>query len=100
MTAVTIPRDEAHDFEFKIDGSRKIHRIPLAAYLPYPFMRRMLTVDSDQSFALALLHEFCPELEEDDKFTLGSAMAVYKAWQEASMEDGAQAGESSASSGR
>ena len=100
MTAVTITRDEVQNFEFKIDGSRKIHRIPLVAYLPYSFMRRMLTIDSDQSFALALLHEFCPELEADDSFTLGTAMAVYEAWQKASKEDGATMGESLASSER
>ena len=96
--AVTIAREEARQFEFTIEGSRKVHRIPLAAYLPYPFMRRMLTVDSDQSFALALLHEFCPELEADDKVTIGTVMAMYQAWQEASKQDGADVGESSASS--
>lgn len=93
MTAVNIPRDEARYFEFKIDGSRKTHRIPLAAYLPYPFMRRMLTVDSDQSFALALLHEFCPELEDDGTVQFGTVMAIYQQWNEACKEDGAEAGE-------
>ena len=97
MAAVTIAREESRFFEFKFDGSKKVHRIPLAAFLPYPFMRRMLTVESDQSFALALLHEYCPELEEDGKLTIGDIMAVYSAWQDASKEDGAEAGKSSAS---
>ena len=96
--AVMIAREEAKLFEFTIEGSKKVHRIPLAAYLPYQFMRRMLTEDGDKSFALALLHEYCPELEEDGKLTFGTVMAVYEAWQEASREDGVDVGESSASS--
>ena len=100
MGAVTIAREEARYFEFKLEGSKRVHRIPLAAYLSYPFMRRMLTVDSDQSFALALLHEYCPELEDDNGVTLDTAMTVYRMWQEASKEDGAEPGESSASSER
>ena len=96
--AVMIAREDAKLFEFTIEGSRKVHRIPLAAYLPYQFMRRMLTEDGDKSFALALLHEYCPELEEDGKLTFGTVMAVYEAWQEASKEDGAGVGECSTSS--
>lgn len=92
--AVMIAREEPRDFEFTIEGSKKVHRIPLAAYLPYPFMRRMLTEDSDQSFALALLHEFCPELEQGGGITFGVAMAVYEAWKDACKEDGAEVGES------
>ena len=98
MAAVIIPRDEQRMFEFKLEGSKKVYRIPLAAYLPYPFMRKMLTVDSDQSFALALLHEFCPELENDESVSFGTVNAIFEAWQEASRNDGVEAGESSASS--
>lgn len=93
MTALVIERDETQYFEFKIEGSKAVHRIPLAAYLPYPFMRRLVTVDSDKSFALELLHEFCPELERDDKLPFGTIMAVYRAWEEASKADGASPGE-------
>ena len=96
--AVMIAREEAKLFEFTIEGSKKVHRIPLASFLPYQFMRRMLTEDGDKSFALALLHEYCPELEEDGKLTFGTVMAVYEAWQEASKEDGAGVGEFSPSS--
>ncbi len=96
MAAVTIAREETRYFEFKIEGMKKLHKIPLAAYLPYGFTRRLLTVDSDQSFALALLHEFCPDLEQDERFTLGTAMAVYAEWEKASKQDGATVVESSA----
>lgn len=95
--AVMIARDESQFFEFTIEGSRRVHKIPLAAYLPYPFMRRMLTEDGDQSFALALLHEYCPELEQDEKVTFGTVMAIYEAWKDACKEDGAEVGESQAS---
>lgn len=91
--AETIGRDEAKLFEFTIEGSKKVHRIPLAAYLPYPFMRRMLTVDGDKSFAFALLDEYCPELANDESLTLSTAMSVYRAWERASKEDGAEPGE-------
>lgn len=93
MAAVVIERDETRNFEFSIEGSKAVHRIPLAAYLPYPFMRRLVTVDSDKSFALELLHEFCPELEKDGKLPFSTVMAVYRAWEEASKEDGATSGE-------
>ncbi|MBQ9002188.1 MAG: hypothetical protein IJ087_10075 [Eggerthellaceae bacterium] len=93
MTAVMIEREEAQLFEFTIEGSKKVHRIPLAAYLPYPFMHRMLTVDGDKSFAMELLHEYCPELEEDEKLTFGTIMSIYEAWEKASKEDGATSGE-------
>ena len=95
---VTIARDEVRCFEFKIEGSKKLHRIPLAAYLPYPFMRRMLTDEKDESFAIALINEYCPELAEDEKVTFGTIIAIFEAWQEASKKDGATLGESSASS--
>ena len=93
MTAVTIARDEAKCFEFQIEGSKKTHRIPLAAYLPYPFVKRMLTEEADKSFAVELLHEFCPEVESDEKLSFGTVMAVYQAWEKASKEDGLSMGE-------
>ena len=93
MAAVVIERDETQYFEFKIEGTKTVHKIPLAAYLPYPFMRRLVTVDSDKSFAIELLHEFCPELERDSKMPFSTIMAVYRAWEEASKEDGADPGE-------
>ena len=92
MTAVTIERDEAKYFEFQIEGSKKVHRIPLAAYLPYPFISRMLTEDADKSFAIALLHEFCPEVESDANLSFGTVMAVYQEWEKASKEDGLSMG--------
>ncbi len=95
--AVVIAKEEIRNFEFTIEGAKKVHRIPLAAYLPYPFMRRMLTVDSDQSFAMALIHEFCPELEDDQKITFGTISDIYAAWQDASSKDGLSVGESSPS---
>lgn len=93
MAAMMIEREEARNFEFTIEGSKKVHRIPLAAYLPFQFVKRMFTDDKDESFAIALLDEFCPELENDGKLTLGTIMAVYEAWQSASAEDGASPGE-------
>lgn len=93
MAAVVIEREETRSFEFSIEGSKTMHSIPLAAYLPYPFMRRLVTVDSDKSFALELLHEFCPELEEDGKLHISTVMTIYRLWEEASNEDGASPGE-------
>ena len=93
MTAVTIARDEAKYFEFQIEGSKKTHRIPLAAYLPYPFVRRMIDEDAGKSFPIALIHEYCPDIEEDANLTFGTVTAVYKAWEEASKEDGLSMGE-------
>ena len=93
MAAVVFERGEARYFEFKIEGSKQVHRIPLAAYLPYQFMRRMMTVDEDKSFAFELLHEFCPELERDGKLSFTTIMDIYKAWEDASKEDGASSGE-------
>jgi len=93
MAAVVIEREETRYFEFTLEGSKAVHKIPLAAYLPYTFMRRMLTVDGDKSFALELLHEFCPELERDGKLSFGTAETIYKLWENASKEDGANPGE-------
>ena len=98
--AGTIAREESKSFEFTIEGSKAVHSIPLAAYLPYPFMHKMLTENADKSFALALIHEFCPELENDENVTFGVVTAVFNAWQEASKQDGVTLGESSASSER
>ena len=93
MAAVVIERDESREFEFTIGNSKAGHSIPLAAYLPYPFMRRVMTVDGDKSFALELLHEFCPELENDADLTFATIMAIYAEWEKASKEDGATLGE-------
>lgn len=91
--AVVIERDSVQYFEFTIGKAKTVHKIPLAACLPYPFMRRVMTVDGDKSFALELLHEFCPELEKDEKLSFATIMAIYNAWNEASANDGISSGE-------
>ena len=44
-------------------------------------------------FAMDMLHEFCPELEQDGGLTLETVRAIFKAWNEASRADGADLGE-------
>lgn len=89
--AVSIERAESRMFEFTLDGSPDVHRIPLAAYLPYPFVKRMKSMKlSDLAFAL--IDEFCPELSEDASLDLTTVRAIEDAWDKASREDGADSG--------
>lgn len=91
--AISIERAQARLFEFTIGGGEAVHSIPLAAYLPYGFMRKLMEEKSGERFAFALLDEFCPELNDDESLTLGTVQAIFDAWNEASKADGADAGE-------
>ena len=79
-------------FDFTIEGSEDVHSIPLAAFLPYPFVHAHIK-DDGIMFAMDMLHEFCPELEQDGGLTLETVRAIFKAWNEASRADGADLGE-------
>ena len=85
--AVAIETCEPRLFEFTIGGGETVHSIPLAAYLPYGFMRRLLEEKDGERF------EFCPELNDDESLSLGTVQAIFDAWNEASKADGADAGE-------
>lgn len=91
--AVAIEACEPRLFEFTIGGGEAVHSIPLAAYLPYGFMRKLLEEKDGERFAFALLDEFCPELNDDESLSLGTVQAIFDAWNEASKADGADAGE-------
>lgn len=89
--AISIERAETRIFEFTLGDSPDIHRIPLAACLPYSFVKRMKSMTlSDLAFAL--IDEFCPELAEDASLDLMTVKAIEDAWDKASREDGADSG--------
>ncbi|MBO7685586.1 MAG: hypothetical protein J6V72_04340, partial [Kiritimatiellae bacterium] len=67
--AISIERAETRIFEFTLGDSPDIHRIPLAAFLPYTFVKRMKSM-SLSDLAFALIDEFCPELAEDASLDL------------------------------
>lgn len=84
-------------FDFALQEEGKVYSIPLLSYLPFGFLRTMMTDKKSESFAFALIDEFCPEIQEDPLFTMGAATALFEAWKKASTQDGADMGESSAS---
>ena len=89
--AISIERAEARMLEFTLGDSPEVHRIPLASYLPYPFVKRMKSM-SMSDLAFAIIDEFCPELAEDPSVDLNTIKAIHDAWDKASREDGADAG--------
>ena len=68
-----------------------VYRIPLAACLPYTFVKRMKSM-SLSDLAFALIDEFCPELAEDASLDLMTVKAIEDAGDKASREDGADSG--------
>lgn len=84
-------------FDFALEEGGKVYQLPLLTYLPFSFLRKMMTEKKEESFAFALIDEFCPEIQNDPLFTMGAASALFEAWKKASAGDGAEMGESSAS---
>lgn len=84
-------------FDFALEEGGKVYQLPLLTYLPFAFLRKMMTEKKEESFAFALIDEFCPEIQDDPLFTMGAASALFEAWKKASAQDGAEMGESSAS---
>jgi hypothetical protein len=89
---VQIQRVEAKMFEFALGDEKEVHRIPLAAYLPCDFVDRARNGETDDRFAFAMLHEFCPELDGDQNLNLATVKAIFDGWNEASRKDGADLG--------
>ena len=89
--AISIERAEARMLEFTLGDSTDVHRIPLAAYLPYTFVKRMKSM-SMGDLAFAIIDEFCPELSDDPSLDLATIKAIHDAWDEASRKDGADSG--------
>ena len=90
--AISIERAEARMFEFTIGDSPEVHRMPLAAYMPYGFVMRTMGGKASSRFAFEMLREFCPELEDDPDLNLETVTAIFDAWNDASRRDGADAG--------
>lgn len=84
-------------FDFALEEGGEVYSIPLLSYLPFVFLRKMMTEKKEESFAFALIDEFCPEIQQNPLFTMGAAAALFEAWKKASTEDGTDMGESSAS---
>lgn len=99
MAATAIGCAESRVFEFTLGDSPDVHSIPIAAYLPFGFVKRVLPL-GNTAFGIELIHEFCPELEDDPSVNLETVKAILDAWNSASDADGASAGESQASPGR
>lgn len=84
-------------FDFSLEEGGTVYSLPLLTYLPFSFLRKMMTEKKEESFAFALIDEFCPEIQDDPLFTMGAATALFEAWKKASAGDGVEMGESSAS---
>lgn len=87
--------DSPKFFEFTLDGSDEVHKIPLASSMPYRFVHEARKSRGDMDYAI--IAKFCPELLDTD-ISAGTIREIMDAWGEASREDGAAPGESPASS--
>ena len=84
-------------FEFQIEGSDVIYKIPLAASMPARLILFMNEADKrDEVFEaqMAMLREYMGE--DADEITTNTALQILEAWSDESMKQGATAGESQA----
>ena len=95
--ARTFGTDSPRFFEFELEGTDGLHRIPLASSMPYRFVHEVRKSRGDMDYAV--ISEYCPELLDTD-ISAGTVREIMDAWGDASREDGADAGESRASTKR
>lgn len=84
-------KDAPEFFCFQLEGSDTVHKIPLAASMPVPLLRKMDEGPLGQFDILAAYMG-----AESDGLDFKQVGEIIKAWLEASKEQGATVGESSA----
>lgn len=92
--------DKPELLEFQLGDSDKVHSIPLAGSMPADDLIRMSEVEDNDTEAFKLEYELLRKYIGDaaDNLTAGDVLAIFRAWREESDKQGAEPGESSASS--
>jgi len=92
QSAKILSLDKRTDFIFKIEGDKKLYRLPLMQYLPIKTVRRLSSInkiDDDEEKSLDMvdliidmLDQYAPGLT--DKITQADMLTIFEAWNEAS----------------
>lgn len=90
----TFSNDAPEFFLFEIEGSKKTYKIPLAASLTTKQIRELEEAGQDFNKQVEWLRQFIGDLVDD--LTPKTVVDVITAWSQASQENGASSGESSA----
>ena len=86
---------EVNYFEFQIEGSEKVYRIPLAANMPFMILKKMNdTAGTGDSFIaqIDMLRKYMGDVV--DSLSAGVLSEILLAWSEESKNAGASVGES------
>lgn len=85
--------DAPEFFCFQMEGSDAVYKIPLATSMPVGIIKHLKEGFDGQLFILTQYMG-----EDAEKITAGEMADIFRAWNDAGKEQGASAGESSASS--
>lgn len=81
-------------FEFQIEGSDEVYKIPLAANMPFSILNNMNNASEEDRFTMQveMLRKYMGDAVDD--LTAGTLSDILEAWGEESMKAGASLGES------
>lgn len=82
-------------FEFQLEGHPETYRVPLAAYMPFTFLKRMKeTADTGEGFIaqVDMLRTYMGDVV--DTLSAGTLSEILLAWSEETKNAGATVGES------
>ena len=84
-----MPKTEKKTFDFRLEGSKEIHSVPLLQNLPIAQIRKVrdFVKDTDNEDDIFEMLDFLCEIfgeELIDGITVDEAAYLFKAWQEAS----------------
>ena len=87
-------KNETEYFEFQLEGSDKVYKIPLAAHMPYKTLQELSRkADTDERFdvQVEMLRKYMGDTV--DELTAGTLSDILSAWGTESMSAGASVGE-------
>lgn len=92
----TFGKGKIEYFEFKLEGDKKVYKIPLAAHMPFVLLDEMHNArNTEDSFPaqIRMLRRYMGDVV--DELPAGTLSEIMQAWGDACLEDsGASVGES------